>query len=602
MNSRNRARLILLGCALGMMLTTAVTAEAQTATLAWDRSPETTIVGYRVSYGTAPATYTKTIDVGNVDTFTVTGLDSSLDHYFVVQAYDTLGEMSDFSDEVKQPAALQPNSTVISSFTQSAGYPLLVNQSVTWTAQASSLVGPVEYQFLLYSPKAGWTVPQRYSTKSTFTWTPGWSDLGGNNAVQVWVRSIGSTAAYEAWVGGNPFEVVSSPVKIAADVDFPTPPNNPVHWTATIAGSSTENLEYKFVLLTHATAVWSVIRDYTSSNAVTWTPPATGDYTLQVWARRVGSTAAYDVWGSTETLIVSPTEPTVTSLTADSTFPILTGTSVTWTARIKGGQSGPMQYQFIRLGPKGWQIVQPYSTSTTYTWMPTWGDEGQYGMQVWVRSGASTAVYEAWGGMDMFDVVRAPIQISVDHLSPLPPGTTVTVTAQVPDPTANFEYEFFVYNQGTGTWANARGYSTDGTLSWTPAATGTYLFQVWARKVGSTAAYDVWRGTDYIEVAVGPAHMVSLTSDVEFPSAAGATVTWTAMANSGTAAPLEYRFLLYTEGVGWSVMRDWGASNTLAWATTSGDAGKHAVQVWVRSSGSTNYEDWKGTDYFVIWP
>ena len=579
----------------------AARAEAQSATLGWDRNTEPEVTGYLLSYGTAPGAYTKTVDVGNVDTYTVTGLDLSLDYYFAVRAYDEFGLTSDYSVEAKFPAPIPPGTTVITSFTQSAGFPLLVGSPVTWTVAATSLRGPVEYQFLLFSPATGWTVAQAFGPRRSFTWTPGWNDIG-SHAVQVWVRSIGSPAVYEAWIGTREFDVMASPVQITADVDFPTPPNNPVRWTATIAGSSAVNLEYKFLVLNHGTGVWSVFRDYNSSNQATWTPSALGSYTVQVWARQVGSTAVYDVWASSDRLTVSRTTAAVTSLTANATFPVQTGTEVTWTARLRGGQTGPLQYQFVRFGPLGWQIVQAYSTSPTYTWRPVWGEEGRYGLQVWIRNSGSTALYDTWRAVDMFDVVRAPLQLTVNKLSPLPPGTAVTITAQVPDTTATFEYQFWLYNRSTGTWTNARPYGPSGSFTWTPSATGTYLFQVWARKVGSTAEYDVWRGTDYIDVAVGPARMVSLTADAALPASAGTAITWTAQARGGTAAPLQYKFLLYTEGVGWTVLRDWATANTYTWNTTGANVGQHVVQVWVRSTGFTAaaYEDWRGTDYFFI--
>jgi hypothetical protein len=86
------------------------------------------------------------------------------------------------------------------------------------------------------------------------------------------------------------------------------------------------------------------------------------------------------------------------------------------------------------------------------------------------------------------------------------------------------------------------------------------------------------------------------------PATAGTTITWTAEANGGTASPLQYRFLLYTEGRGWTLLRDWGTANTVDWATTSASVGNNVVQVWVRSGGSssTDYEDWMGSGYFII--
>ena len=79
----------------------ATTLAPSTATLTWDAV--TAASGYRVYYGTAPGTYLQArgagVNVGNVVTFTVTGLSASTRYYFAVTAYDASNE-SGFSNEV----------------------------------------------------------------------------------------------------------------------------------------------------------------------------------------------------------------------------------------------------------------------------------------------------------------------------------------------------------------------------------------------------------------------------------------------------------------------------------------------------------------------
>jgi hypothetical protein len=68
--------------------------------LAWDPNTEPTLAGYKLYYGTAPRTYDTSIDVGNVTTYTITGLTPGVTYYFAATAYDTNGSESDFSNEV----------------------------------------------------------------------------------------------------------------------------------------------------------------------------------------------------------------------------------------------------------------------------------------------------------------------------------------------------------------------------------------------------------------------------------------------------------------------------------------------------------------------
>jgi hypothetical protein len=578
-------------------------ASAQSVTLAWDANTEPQVAGYRVYYGTSSGSYTQNIDAGNNTTATVSGLDVSQDYYFAVRAYDNTGGMSPFSAEVNQPAIVAPGTTTISSFTANRVSPFLSGNPVRWTAVATSKKGAVEYKFLMYSASTGWTVIQDFSQVATLDWTPGFEDVGAHT-IQVWARTVGSPAAYEAWVGTN-FDVASTPLRLSADVDFPAPPGQPINWTATVAGSN-GTLEYRFLIQNRATSVWSEIRAYGTSNQATWTPAATGTYYMQVWARRVGSTAAYQVWGGSDVLTVSRTPLTVTSLTADVPLPSSTGSPITWTVRSKGGTSGPIEYAFYRfsLVTNTWQLVRAYSSSKTYTWTPAWGEQGQYTMQVWARNAGSTAAYDAWTGTNYFVITQPPVQLSSNTVFPVPPGTAVTWTASVAGSAANLEYAFYVYTQSTGTWTNARAYSSSNTFAWTPTRADTYLLQVWVRRVGSTAAYDLWNGTDYLRVAPTPAQIASLTSDISLPASVGTPITWTAVASGGTARPLQYRFYLYSEGAGWTMLRDYSTSNTITWTPGATDTGGHVVQVWVRSAGSTTatYEGWMGTTMFLITP
>lgn len=84
------------------------TGGGSSATLSWDApttnidgSALTDLAGYKIYYGTSPGNYSSAVDVGNVNTYTISGLSAGA-NYFAVSAYNTAGNESNKSDEVSK--------------------------------------------------------------------------------------------------------------------------------------------------------------------------------------------------------------------------------------------------------------------------------------------------------------------------------------------------------------------------------------------------------------------------------------------------------------------------------------------------------------------
>lgn len=71
-------------------------------TLLWDPVIHPDLAGYRlyVSYASGLYSAQMMVDVGNVTTYTWTGLDGTKRNFFVATAYSIHGEESDYSNEV----------------------------------------------------------------------------------------------------------------------------------------------------------------------------------------------------------------------------------------------------------------------------------------------------------------------------------------------------------------------------------------------------------------------------------------------------------------------------------------------------------------------
>jgi hypothetical protein len=72
----------------------------QSVTVTWNSNTDSNIIGYNVYYGGASGTYTNMISVSNVTNTTISGLLAGVTYYFVVTAYNSLGQESVYSGEV----------------------------------------------------------------------------------------------------------------------------------------------------------------------------------------------------------------------------------------------------------------------------------------------------------------------------------------------------------------------------------------------------------------------------------------------------------------------------------------------------------------------
>jgi len=106
LNNHNRLLLLLLAL-LGFSLFAAVgTANAGSLLASWDANMESDLAGYKVYYGKVSGNYTHIQDVGNVTSYLAENLDDGERYYFVITAYDLVGNESDFSDEISAVVAL----------------------------------------------------------------------------------------------------------------------------------------------------------------------------------------------------------------------------------------------------------------------------------------------------------------------------------------------------------------------------------------------------------------------------------------------------------------------------------------------------------------
>jgi PKD repeat protein len=146
-----------------------------------DNTPLTDLAGYRLYYGEQSGIYTQNIDVGNLTTYMLAGLNGGQTYYFVMTAYDTSENESAFSDETNATTLPDPAPPPVASFTGaplSGSAPLAVNFTDTSTGQITTWT----WSFGDNSGSAARHPQHTYTGAGTYTVTLTVNGPGGTHA------------------------------------------------------------------------------------------------------------------------------------------------------------------------------------------------------------------------------------------------------------------------------------------------------------------------------------------------------------------------------------------------------------------------------------
>lgn len=125
-------------------------ASAATVIVAWDKNPETNVIGYEFHYGTISQYYQHTVDVKNNTSCSISGLIEGQTYYFAVKAYNDKYVFSDFSKELDHTI---PNSSPTADYVLTvdtvAGGSVILNPDGGVYEQATQVM-------LTASAESGW--------------------------------------------------------------------------------------------------------------------------------------------------------------------------------------------------------------------------------------------------------------------------------------------------------------------------------------------------------------------------------------------------------------------------------------------------------------
>jgi N-acetylmuramoyl-L-alanine amidase len=445
--------------------------------------------------------------------------------------------------------------------------------TVSFSASTSGC-GTPNYRFWV-GQNGGWRIVQDYSPASTFNWSA--TGLAGSYGIEVDVRDQSSAVAYDQ-VANISYELDGcSSAGLGASPPSPHLGGN-VLLSAGAGCPGTPT--YRFWV--GQNGGWTIVQDYSPTSTFSWntTGKAPGTYGLEVDVRNQNSTASFPEAHGNLTYVLGTAPCNTPSLSANPASAAASGATVTFSASASGCSTPNYRFWVGQNG--GWHIVQDYSPASTFNWSAT-GLAGNYGIEVDVRDQSSAVAYDQVANINYSLVGCGGAQLGTNKASPQAPGTTILLTGSATCG-GSPEYRFWVRDT-SGKWTIVQDYSPSSTFSWntTGLPPGTYGLEVDVRNHGASVAYETVANV-YFDLGMTPCTSAHLATDKASPQVHGTTIVLTGSATCGGTP--EYRFWTGQNG-GWTIVKDFSASNTFSWNTTGLAPGTYGLEVDVRNQGST---------------
>ncbi|MDD2582910.1 MAG: Ig-like domain-containing protein, partial [Desulfuromonadaceae bacterium] len=267
-------KILFYACLFSMV--TAAASQARDVTMQWDAETDTTVTGYKIYYnadsstppfsGTGSTAGASPIDVKNLTSGAVTGLDPSHAYYFAVTAYNAAGTESPYSNIASVAEAVPPTVLITSPASGATA-----SGTVSVTASATDNVGVTKVEFYVNNS----LVATDTGTPYVYSWNT--SSLAAGTYTLM-------AKAYDA--AGNVGQSGNVSVSVVNDTTAPTvsltaPSNNAtVSGTTTITATAGDNVGvskvefYKDGVLLNATNVAPYLYSWDTTTV------ANGSYTL----------------------------------------------------------------------------------------------------------------------------------------------------------------------------------------------------------------------------------------------------------------------------------------------------------------------------------
>jgi len=292
--------------------------------------------------------------------------------------------------------------TTIESFTVGSGSGFYHGKSYTVTAKAYSANKPLYKFWVRNDSDFSWIVIKDYNEENTATWTP---TKPGKYRLVVHVKDSLSKNDYDTYTFRS-ITVNETPTVLKSfnieGTSFFTGGNYKLSASATSANKPL----YKF-FVRDSKLNWTVLKDYSETNSVTWSPTKPDQYLLVVHVKDSNSSNTYDTYTSRS---VTVKDTTIESFTVGNGSGFHPGKSYTVSAKAYSANKPLYKFWVRDDSDFSWTVIKDYSEVNTATWTPT--KSGTYLLVVHVKDSNSSKSYDTYALRSV--TVRYEITIVLD--------------------------------------------------------------------------------------------------------------------------------------------------------------------------------------------
>ena len=385
-------------------------------------------------------------------------------------------------------------------------------------------------------------------------------------------------------VSDNNVNVEWSATGIKTDVRSPQLLSSKINLTAEVNNTSIA-LEYKFVWMKNNWETWGVIRDFSSNNAVIWSPSEGGDYKLYMNVR--------DTLGRSETVVIDYTIKNwgMAGISTDLKSPQAKNTTINITPEIIGSTDG-LVYKFVweKDNWNTWNVIRDFSNKKTAAWIPD--DIGDYTLYVDVKDSTGFRITKTMS-FTIEDKIWILDSIQVDKPKQMQLGEELTICTNVKNSNSALQYKYVWMRDNWDEWGVIRDFSIDNTVKWTPKELGEYYLYVDVKdSQGNMESlrinYKIVQGEWKIdEIRFTPEGFQTVKNNVEIKT----TI-------EGNTTGLKYKFVWMRDNwKQWGIIKDFSSANYVNWYPNG--SGEYKIYVDVKDlSGNlkTNICDYEVLD------